>query len=114
MRERVRQAIAGPVAEAEKLLADLQDADADTRLSILWGPKTRVTESAASLSGFRGLTGRVGAGDGSSSGCGSLVSLLVAAAAARARRAPASLRAGEGDRDPAAAPPASRSGASCR
>ena len=35
MRERVRQAIAGPVAEAEQLLADLQDADADTRLSIL-------------------------------------------------------------------------------
>jgi len=35
MRERVRQAIAGPVAEAEKLLAALQDADADTRLSIL-------------------------------------------------------------------------------
>lgn len=35
MRERVRQAIAVPVAEAEKLLAELQDADADVRLSIL-------------------------------------------------------------------------------
>jgi ActR/RegA family two-component response regulator len=35
VRERVRQALAGPVAEGEKLLADLQDADADTSLSIL-------------------------------------------------------------------------------
>jgi hypothetical protein len=35
VREHVRQAIAGPVAEAEKLLAELQDADADTRVSIL-------------------------------------------------------------------------------
>jgi len=35
VRERVRQAIAGPVAEAEKLLAEPQDADADTRTSIL-------------------------------------------------------------------------------
>jgi hypothetical protein len=35
VRERVRRAIAGPVAEADKLLAELQDADADTRVSIL-------------------------------------------------------------------------------
>jgi hypothetical protein len=35
LRERVRRAIAGPVAESEKLLADLQDADAKTSLSIL-------------------------------------------------------------------------------
>ena len=35
MRERVRRAIAGPVAEADKLIAELQDTDADTRVSIL-------------------------------------------------------------------------------
>jgi hypothetical protein len=35
VRERVRQAIAGPVEESEKLLADLPDADAKTTLSIL-------------------------------------------------------------------------------
>jgi methyl-accepting chemotaxis protein len=35
VRERVQQAIAGPIAESEKLLADLQDGDAETRLSIL-------------------------------------------------------------------------------
>jgi hypothetical protein len=35
VRERVRRALAGPVAESEKLLADLRDADAETRLSIL-------------------------------------------------------------------------------
>ena len=35
VRERVQRALAGPVAESEKLLADLGDADAETRLSIL-------------------------------------------------------------------------------
>jgi hypothetical protein len=35
VRERVQRALAGPVAESEKLLADLRDADAETRLSIL-------------------------------------------------------------------------------
>jgi hypothetical protein len=35
VRERVRQAIAGPVEESEKLLANLPDADAKTTLSIL-------------------------------------------------------------------------------
>jgi hypothetical protein len=37
---RIRQAIEAPVGEAEKLLNDLQDADSETRLSILisgWG-----------------------------------------------------------------------------
>jgi hypothetical protein len=40
LRERIRQAIEAPVGEAEKLLSELQDADAETRLSILisgWG-----------------------------------------------------------------------------
>jgi hypothetical protein len=35
VRERVRRAIAGPVAESEKLLADLRDAETETSLSIL-------------------------------------------------------------------------------
>jgi hypothetical protein len=40
LRERVQQAIAGPVGESERLLNDLPTADAETRLSILvsgWG-----------------------------------------------------------------------------
>jgi hypothetical protein len=40
LRERVQQAIAGPVGESEKLLNDLPTADAETKLSILvsgWG-----------------------------------------------------------------------------
>ena len=39
-RERVRQAIEAPVSEANKLLEDLQNADSETRMSILisgWG-----------------------------------------------------------------------------
>jgi len=39
-RERVRQAVEAPVGEADKLLAELENADAETRLSILisgWG-----------------------------------------------------------------------------
>src|SRR5437879_12337545 len=39
-RERVRQAIEAPVGEANKLLEDLQNADSETRISILisgWG-----------------------------------------------------------------------------
>jgi hypothetical protein len=40
LRERVQQAIAGPVGESERLLNDLPTADAETKLSILvsgWG-----------------------------------------------------------------------------
>jgi hypothetical protein len=40
LRERVQQAIAGPVGESERLLNDLPSADAETKLSILvsgWG-----------------------------------------------------------------------------
>jgi hypothetical protein len=40
LRERVQQAIAGPVGESERLLNDLTTADAETKLSILvsgWG-----------------------------------------------------------------------------
>jgi hypothetical protein len=40
LRERVRQAVAGAVGEAEKLLNDLEHANSETRLSILisaWG-----------------------------------------------------------------------------
>ena len=40
LRERVEQAIAGPVGESERLLNDLPTADAETKLSILvsgWG-----------------------------------------------------------------------------
>jgi hypothetical protein len=39
-RERIRRAIQEPVSEAEKLLGELQDADGETKLSILisgWG-----------------------------------------------------------------------------
>lgn len=35
LRERIRHAIEAPVGEAEKLLNELKDADAETRLSIL-------------------------------------------------------------------------------
>ena len=35
LRERIRQAIAAPVEEAEKLLGELKHADGETRLSIL-------------------------------------------------------------------------------
>jgi hypothetical protein len=40
LRERIRQAVAGPVGEAEKLLNDLGSVNSETRLSILisgWG-----------------------------------------------------------------------------
>jgi hypothetical protein len=40
LRERIQQAIAGPVGESERLLNDLPTADAETKLSILvsgWG-----------------------------------------------------------------------------
>jgi hypothetical protein len=40
LRERIREAIAQPVAEAEKLLSELTDVDRETKLSILisgWG-----------------------------------------------------------------------------
>jgi hypothetical protein len=40
LRERIQQAIAGPVGESERLLSDLPTADAETKLSILvsgWG-----------------------------------------------------------------------------
>src|SRR5207247_5563941 len=55
--------------------------------------------------------GRVIRGGGSFSRCGSVVSVLVAAATARAGRAPLSLGAGEGDRDLAPAPPTAGAGA---
>jgi hypothetical protein len=35
LRERVQQAVEGPVRESERLLLDVQEADAETRLSIL-------------------------------------------------------------------------------
>jgi hypothetical protein len=57
---------------------------------------------------------RVRCGGGSVSEHRPLVRVLVAAPAARAGRAPASLGAGERDRDPVAAPPASRPGAAGR
>lgn len=46
LRERIRQAIEAPVAEAEKLLADLKDADGETRLTILISGWSRGLASA--------------------------------------------------------------------
>ena len=46
LRERIRQAIEAPVAEAEKLLADLKDADSETRLTILISGWSRGLASA--------------------------------------------------------------------
>jgi hypothetical protein len=46
LRQRVRQAIEAPVAEAEKLLAELKDADSETRLTILVSGWSRGLASA--------------------------------------------------------------------
>src|SRR6266511_2147034 len=60
------------------------------------------------------VIGGVSGGEGSFSGHGSVVRVLVAAPAARAGRAPASFGAGERDRDPAAAAPVAGAAASSR
>jgi hypothetical protein len=62
LRERVRQAIAGPIAESEKLLADLQAGDAETRLSILlsgWfrGVAAALEELAIAVDGLLARSG---------------------------------------------------------
>lgn len=46
LRKRIHQAIEAPVAEAEKLLADLKDADSETRLTILISGWSRGLASA--------------------------------------------------------------------
>jgi hypothetical protein len=59
LRERVQQAIAGPLGESERLLNDLPTADAETRLAILvngWGRglSAALEELAIAIDGLQG------------------------------------------------------------